>query len=107
MYEGVTVTIGGENYIVPPLNFKQLRAFKPKLARLGKDQAGDLTEEQMDIMSEVIHAALTRNYPDLTRERIEEMLDLGNIGRIFKAAMNASGLEQQQGEAKPRPEETS
>lgn len=100
MYEGVKITIGGADYIVPPLNLKRFRALKPKLAALEAVSA-DLTVEQMDVMVECVHAALSRNYPEITPDQIEEMIDLGNMTRIFRAVMSVSGLEQRLGEASP------
>ncbi len=100
MYEGVTVTIGEVDYIVPPLNFRKLRALRPKLDLL-KTLSADLSEGQIAVMVECVHAAMTRNYPDLTIAEVEELLDLGNMARIFKAVMNASGMEQRLGEAEP------
>ena len=55
--------------------------------------SGAPTEEEMDAVIDVVHAALTRNYPEFTRESVEEVLDLGNAGDVIKAIMGTSGLE--------------
>lgn len=90
-YEGVSIELGGEAYTVPPLNFKALRSIGPKLDRLAAvglmPNADDLSA-----ISEVIHLALVRNYPDLTLERLEDMLDVKNMAPTIEAVMLASGF---------------
>lgn len=94
MIPGVTVNLGGEDFVVPPLNFKALRALQPKLALID-GIAGRPTDEQMDALVETVHMALQRNYPDLTREKLEDILDMGNAPPAIRAIMGASGLAQQ------------
>lgn len=99
MIDGVQIRIGGEDYVIPPLNFKQLKALKSKLDF--KTEPGALiSDEQMDAMIEVIHAAMSRNYPQYTKEQVEEMIDLGNMNAVFSAVMNSSGLVKKPGEEK-------
>lgn len=89
---GSLVNLGGVVYTIPPLSFKQLRSVLPKINLIGS-MSGAPTEEEMDAVIDVVHAALTRNYPEFTRESVEEVLDLGNAGDVIKAIMGTSGLE--------------
>ena len=98
LIEGTTVTLGGQSFVMPPLNFKALKKYLPAI---GKFQSNKVTVEQMGLMTEVIQSALVRNYPDVTQDFIEENLDLRNMTGIFEAAMNQSGLEPQKGEEQP------
>lgn len=92
-FDGTKVTIGGEEYIVPPLSFKQLKALKEDIVAM-KDRTADNNER----MIRVIHAALSRNYPELTIDQVEEMIDLGNIMEITQAVMGGSGFAKTMGE---------
>jgi hypothetical protein len=95
MIEGVAVKMGGETFIVPPLNFKRLRKLKPILEKVKTSApGGDMSDEQFDASVDIVHTALARNYPDLERERVEELLDLGNMTKVMAAVMGQSGLVQ-------------
>ncbi len=53
-------------------------------------------EREMAIVAdaiEVIHSALSRNYPELTIEDVEELVDLGNFSEVFQAVMGVSMLK--------------
>lgn len=89
---GNIVNIGGKDYTVPPLSFKQLRRLLDKITLIGTIE-GVPSDEQMGAIVEVVHTALARNYPDLTPEQVEDMLDLGNSGKVVQSVMGASGLE--------------
>lgn len=91
MIDGVTLNLGGTDYVVPPLNFKALRRLLPVIERFGKAGAS-FTPEQMDGVVEVVHAALTRNYPDFPREQLEDVIDLGNAATVLTAVLGASGF---------------
>ena len=97
MIEGTSINLGGQDYIIPPLNLKQVRLFTPRLTKMDTlDQ-----DSTIALNVEVIRAALSRNYPDITADQVEEMIDLRNMAPVFQAVMNQSGLEQSAGELKP------
>lgn len=100
MIDGAKIKMGGVEYIVPALNLKRLRALSPKIDNL---QAGRGTpDEQMDATVEIIHAALSRNYPSLSIETVEDGVDLSNVQSILMAVLGASGLTSgEKGEGKP------
>ena len=52
------------------------------------------TPEQMQGVCEIVHAALSRNYDDLTIEQVEDIIDLRNAGAVIQAVMGQSGLTQ-------------
>ena len=52
-----------------------------------------MSNEQIDSVAEIVLAALTRNYPDKTKDDVLEFLDLGNAGTILGAIMGASGIK--------------
>ena len=51
----------------------------------------------MDCIVDVVHAAVIRNYPALTKEEVEDLIDLGNAAVIIKAVMGQSGLVRKDG----------
>lgn len=98
LIEGTIVSIGGTDYTVPPLNFSRAKKVLPLL--LAMNASGDaLDEAKLDAGTQLVHLALTRNYPELTIEQVEDMLDMRNFPLIVAAVMGASGIEK--GEARP------
>ena len=97
MIDGHPVKMGGKDYTVPALSFKQLRQLQPAIALIGN--IGSVpTDEQMSAVVDIVHAALSRNYPELDKDGVEDQLDLSNIRPVLEAVMGAAGLTK--GEAK-------
>ena len=96
-FEGVKVMIGGAEYVVPPLNLRQIKQFQDTIGEQMKKASaasGDgLNLTELDSMKEVILAAMQRNYPELSAEWIDENIDMGNLISVFVAAMGVSGLK--------------
>ena len=92
MIEGVQISLGGKEYIVPALNFRQLRELKEPMSKLNATANGIPDDVAFDAGLSIIEAAIKRNYPDITREQVEEMIDLSNFKIILPAIMGASGL---------------
>jgi len=92
-YEGVPITIEGEEWIIPALNIAQARQLRPQIEMLTSISIDSgLTDVQLDALITIIHAALIRNYPDLTKDVLETMLTLANIKRVISAIMGAGGF---------------
>jgi hypothetical protein len=81
--------MGGQDFILAPLNFRQLRVTL-------KQEIENLRSEDIDVrlgaFEKVIHGSLSRNYPDITLEQVQEMLDMSNIFEVTTAVMRTSGL---------------
>lgn len=92
MIEGIKINLGGTEYIVPPLNFKSLKRLQPIIESLSQIDI-TMTDKQIDDIAEIVHAAISRNYPDFTKEQILDVLDLGNIGPILASILGASGVK--------------
>lgn len=88
MTEGTTIKMGDDEYVIPPLSFRQYKEFA-KLIYSVRDNSTE--DEAMDAMVEIIHACMKRNYPDLTRDHLEEILDLVTMPLAFKAVMGVHG----------------
>jgi hypothetical protein len=99
-FEGEVHRLGERQYTVPPLNWRRIRELLPVLQKIRIGQPGlEITEEMLDDYLTVILAALNRNYPKMTKDELEDLLDLGNAPRLFLAIMGMSGLIQ----GEPRP----
>lgn len=93
LYEGENIKIKGKEYIVPGLSLGQMERFADKIAAVttGSD---NLNKEMIQTISEIIHAAMSRNYPEITVEAVKDMLDMRNMKQTFEAVMGASGFKQ-------------
>ena len=85
MFEGVKKTIGGEDYIIPALSLRQVKELKGTIQNLKLDD--------YDGMAKIIHAAMSRNYPTITLEKVTDILDMNNILEFTEAVCNFSGLK--------------
>ncbi|WP_130472619.1 hypothetical protein [Candidatus Magnetaquicoccus inordinatus] len=88
-HEGVTVHFAGGDWVVPALSLGQLKKLMPHFQNL---QGGQFSIEQIDSALQVIHAALSRNYPQLQLEDVEDLVDLATVPILMEAIMRASGL---------------
>lgn len=89
---GEWVTLGEEAYRIPPLGFRAVQELQDEvqgLASIGQRP----TPEQMGTVSRIVHAAMVRNYPDLTVEEVDDMLDLGNYQEVLGAVLSIAGFK--------------
>jgi hypothetical protein len=92
MMPGVTVTMGGQDWIVPPLTLGQLRRLMPQVRQLTEIGAS-MGEAQINVLIDIVTAALQRNYPETTPDKVENLLDLGNASAVLNAVLTGSGLK--------------
>lgn len=92
MIPGVAVAMGGEDWLVPPLTLGQLRRLMPKVRELTEIGAS-MGETQIGVLVEIVTAALQRNYPEVTADSVENLLDLGNASAVLNAVLTGSGLK--------------
>jgi hypothetical protein len=92
MIPGVTITMGGQDWLIPPLTLGQLRRLMPKVRQLTEIGAS-MGEAQIGVLVEIVAAAVQRNYPDATADMIENLLDLGNANAVLNAVLTGSGLK--------------
>jgi hypothetical protein len=90
---GVEIELAGKKYILPPLTAGQLR--KGILAKMKEnDELVDKGQyyEALNVKSAIIAEALRRNYPHITDEDVEDMLDLRNYEKAWEVILGGSGL---------------
>ncbi len=90
---GASIQMGGRDWVVPPLTLGQLRRLMPKVSLLTTVGAG-MGPEQIEVLVEIVAAAMSRNYPQITTDELEEVLDLGNASLVLTAVLTGSGLKQ-------------
>lgn len=95
MIEGKTINLGGEEYVVPPLNLGQIRRLQKEIENIGRLDAASLDDNAVDTMLNVILAGMSRNYPELTKEKLEGLIDLGNMRAVTEAVLGVSGLKKE------------
>jgi hypothetical protein len=96
-FEGQTLKLGDREFVVPPLNWKRIRKLLPVLERIrsvGPVMVREFTEAMLDDYIEVIYEAVSRNYPEVTRDELEDLVDLVTAPQVFMAVMGQSGLAQ-------------
>jgi hypothetical protein len=94
---GVAVNLGGLHLVLAPLGLRLMREFEAR----GKDIKDP--EDAVTFNLDVILASLHRNYPDITREELEALLDSQNVQECMTSIFMQSGLQRiTPGELKPR-----
>jgi len=94
-YAGVTFLFDGKEYVVPPLSPRQMREFKPLMEaaqtiNTANQGLGDLVLQKF---VPIIHAAMARNYPELTVDQVADFLDLDTYGLAYAAALGRRAYE--------------
>ena len=92
-FEGVPVMIAGKEWIIPALNLTTIKRLRPQidsLASIAMDM--NITDKQIDVFIEIIHSALARNYPEITKENVADMVTFANATPIISAVMGVSGF---------------
>jgi hypothetical protein len=54
---------------------------------------GSFELKDMEVCIEIIHAAIARNYPEMKKADVEELIDMRNMVPVVQAVMNISGFE--------------
>jgi hypothetical protein len=90
MFEGKTIKVGGEDMVLPPLNWKAAKRFYKDII------SGDINdpEKAIDIMPDMLHAALVRNYPELTQAALEDIIAPGELLAAIPILLSVSGFLQ-------------
>lgn len=84
---------GGRVFTIPPLTLGALRQLQQRLADL---DMGSLKPETIDTVVDAVWLALQRNYPELPRADVEQLLDLANMSAALIAVMDISGMRRRQ-----------
>jgi len=94
-FKGIKAFEDRPDLVVPPLNFRSLQELQGRLQSF----QGGIDAESMELVLDATTAALQRNYPDMTRDEVIDLLDVGNMGEVMEAIMDVSGLKRKRLEA--------
>ena len=89
-YEGVPVYMDGREWIVPALSLRQFKQHYKML--LDTDLTPDNFPEKFPERFLIVLEAFQRNYPDLTEEKLLDMIDLRTFLTVMQAIAAASGM---------------
>jgi hypothetical protein len=99
MIPGTIVSMGGQEWTVPPLSLAQLRAVMPRVQQLAGLDANQMGDAQLQALVEIVTSALQRNYPEITTAKVEDIVDLGNALPVLNAILG--GIKLPAAEPKP------
>ena len=93
MMDTEKVTIGDRELVLSPLSFKAVRI----LAKTGKLQAlaavsGFPTDEQMDVVLDLVHESVRRTQPDVSRDWLEENATFAELPKLVPVVFRISGF---------------
>jgi len=91
--KGIEVTFSdGQTLIVPPLSLAAVEALQGRLAKYN----GDMSD--VGLVIDALTSSLKRNYPEMTRDSVAELVDISNMQDVMYAVMNVSGLVKKDGD---------
>lgn len=85
-FKGHSIDLGGRVYIVPPLTLRQVGDLESKMAAIEGLTENTPAGEYFDAVLEIILPAMRRNYPTLTRDALDDAIDLNNVWALVRAA---------------------
>lgn len=81
---------GGRIYMIAPLSLGALEIMQERLAELPTLSSVDPVA--VKTMVDATHMAMRRNYPDIKRSEVAELVDVSNIGEVYECLLDASGV---------------
>lgn len=102
LIKGVQLELGGETFECAPLALGDLELMQERLEAF-QSSGSSIDRESIRTVIDAVLAALRRNYPDMTRERVGAIVDVGNMHSAMLAVMGVSGMQErgEPGEAPP------
>ena len=105
MIPGVEYDFGGGRVrLIPPVSLGVLELMQERLAALPTLTATDPAAIRTVI--DAAHHALRRNYPEITREEVADLVDVGNMGDVYECLMDVAGVKRKAEAAKKAMAET-
>lgn len=89
MIPGATINFGGTEYTVPPINLRI--SYLPEMDVLCKPDGEVPFGEYVKAASTVLFALFQRNYPDMSRDQFNEIVDLPMLKPVMTGMLQISG----------------
>ncbi len=91
-FEGEPIALGGKEYVLPSLSTGKAKKLWPEILDMDKGITAETLPKKFDAMIAIIHAALARNYPELTMDEVGELVDLKRAPEICLQVCRLSGM---------------
>lgn len=88
---GFPINLGGIDFVLAPLGLRLMREFEAKGKAIPQGETTPELAHQFNV--DAITASLQRNYPDITREEVDELLDAASEAEAVNAVFMQSGLK--------------
>ena len=85
---GTTIQIDGQPFVFAPLSLGAVEKLLPALQSFQPNDVGTVID--------VAHKSLKRNYPDIAREDVADMIYMDQLQEVMTAVMSISGLKSEQ-----------
>ena len=80
----------GRTLVLPPLSLRQFIQLQPRLSAFNMQDAVQTVD--MGLVVDTVHAAASRNYPELTWDDVADSLDIPTGVKAFLAVMDVTKL---------------
>lgn len=88
-FKGIEVEFSdGVTRVCPPLTLRTMQVLQERLAAY----TGGTDPRNVELVVDAAHASLVRNYPDIARDDVLDLIDIGNMARVMSAVMGVSLL---------------
>ncbi|SEJ56072.1 hypothetical protein [Frateuria terrea] len=91
MIPGAILNLGGTEFTVPPINLRIDFDYKDAIAVLCEPEGNVDFRVYVEAASNVLFALVKRNYPDLTRDQFNDLIDLPMLRPIINGMLHISG----------------
>ena len=91
MIPGALINLGGTEYTVPPINLRISFAYEAQIKTICQPDGAVDFAEYVDAAGTILFALMQRNYPDLTRDAFNDLIDLPLLRPIMSGMLQISG----------------
>lgn len=85
---GVEITLGRKQLIMPPCGMNVLSKNWAQIQSL--QNGGAVDAAQITLVIDIVHGAVKRNYPEISRAEVEEHITLDNLQDLTTKALTQS-----------------
>lgn len=90
---GIDFDFGVAVLTIPPLSLGDLELLQDRLGKLKMDM---FDTASVGTVIDATLAALKRNYPDITREGVADMIDVANMPDVIQCVMDVAGMRRKE-----------
>lgn len=87
-HKGAAFELGGKEYVFEPLTIGSFERLEDQISGITAGTINDFQLARSIIL--IATESLKRNYPEITKEEVAELIDLTNMQDIFSAVMQTS-----------------